>query len=117
MAFVTLLFSIGFAFLIALFAVQNSAVVNVNLLTWNIEASLVLVILGAASLGFLMALSLQIYAQMKLRYQLYKIRGQVKQLEDELAVAKQALSAQIEQGSTSGQQVANSSVPVIKEEN
>ena len=65
MAFVTLLFSIGFAFLIALFAVQNSAVVNVNLLTWNIEASLVLVILGAASLGFLTALSLQILNQKK----------------------------------------------------
>ncbi len=117
MAFVTLFFSIGFAFLIALFAVQNSAVVNVNLLTWNIEASLVLVILGAASLGFLTALSLQIYAQMKLRYQLYKVRGQVKQLEEELATAKQALATQTEQNSTSGQQEASSAVTVTKEEN
>jgi len=84
MAYITLLFTTLFAFLIAIFAVQNSMIVNVNLLVWNIEASLVLVILGAASLGFLMALSLQFYAQMKMRYQLYKAKSRIKQLEEEL---------------------------------
>lgn len=85
MAYITLLFTTLFAFLIAIFAVQNSMIVNVNLLVWNIEASLVLVILGAASLGFLMALSLQFYAQLKMRYQLYKAKSRIKQLEEELA--------------------------------
>lgn len=85
MAYVTLLFTTVFAFLIALFAVQNSTVVSVNLLVWNVEASLVIVILGAASLGFLMALSLQFYAQLKLRYQLYKANSRIRHLEAEMA--------------------------------
>ena len=86
MANVTLLFALGFAFLIATFAIQNSMVVNVNLMMRHLETSLVLVILGAASLGFLLALSLQLYSNMKLRYQLYKAKSLVKQLEDELAL-------------------------------
>lgn len=90
MAYVTLILALVFAFLIALFAVQNSIIVNVSLMMWNIEASLVLVILGAASLGFLTALSLQLYSQMKLRYQLYKAKAHIKQLEEELAAVKPA---------------------------
>lgn len=94
MVYMALLLSMAFAFLIALFAIQNSMIVNVNLMMWNIETSLVLVILGAASLGFLMALSLQIYPHMKLRYQLYKARADIKQLEeDKLALVKQLAPA------------------------
>ena len=89
MVYAAMLFSMGFAFLIALFAIQNSMIVNVNFMMWNIETSLVLVILGAASLGFLLALSLQFYPQMKLRYQLYKARADLKQLEDKLLLAQQ----------------------------
>ena len=88
MANVTLVLALGFAFLIAIFAVQNSMVVNVNLMLWQLETSLVLVILGAASLGFLLALSLQFYANMKLRYQLYKANTLIKQLEDELVLVR-----------------------------
>ena len=84
MAYITLLLATAFAFLIALFAVQNSMMVSVNLLTWTVEASLVLVILGAAALGFLMALSLQLYAQMKLKFQLYKANSRIRQLEGEI---------------------------------
>lgn len=94
MVYLTLLVAIGFAFLIALFAVQNSMIVNVNLMIWNIETSLVLVILGAAFLGFLMALSLLFYSQMKLRYQLYKAKTHIKQLQDELALVQQPGSPQ-----------------------
>lgn len=90
MAYINLLFATVFAFLIALFAVQNSVIVSVNLMMWTIEASLVLVILGAASLGFLTALFLQFYAQLKLRYQLYKAGSRIKQLEEELTRCQQA---------------------------
>lgn len=88
MAYITLFLAAAFAFLIALFAIQNSIVVTVNLLVWSIESSLVLVILGAASLGFFMALSLQLYTQLKLKYQLYKASSQITQLEKELAALK-----------------------------
>ncbi len=85
MAYVLLILAIGFAFLIALFAVQNSTMVSVNLFTMSLEASLVLVILGAAALGFLSALMLQLYVQVKLKYQLYKAHSRIRQLEEELA--------------------------------
>lgn len=84
MAYLTLVLAVVFAFIIALFAVQNSMMVNVTMLKWNIEASLVLVILGAASLGFLLALSLQLYVQVRLRFRLYKAQSRIKQLEQEL---------------------------------
>lgn len=45
MPYILLVVALAFAFLIAMFAVQNSTIVTVNLLMWNIEASLVLVIL------------------------------------------------------------------------
>lgn len=109
MAFVTLLFTTVFAFLIALFAVQNSMVVSVNLLVWNIEASLVIVILGAASLGFLMALSLQFYAQLKLRYQLYKANSRIKHLEEELARIKPPAKA--DQVVSAGQDIGTEAKP------
>ncbi|WP_312561180.1 LapA family protein [Anaerospora sp.] len=85
MAYVLLVLAIGFAFLIALFAVQNSTMVSVNLLTMSLDASLVLVILGAAALGFLSALMLQLYVQVKMKYQLYKAHSRIRQLEEELA--------------------------------
>ncbi len=84
MAYITLLLAIVFAFLIALFAVQNSMLVSVNMFKWNIEASLVLVILGAAALGFCMALFLLLYAQFRLRFQLYKSQSRIRQLEQEV---------------------------------
>ncbi|MDD4600655.1 Lipopolysaccharide assembly protein A [bioreactor metagenome] len=94
MLYVTLLFTLVFAFLIAAFALQNSMIVNVNFMVWNLQTSLVLVILGAATLGFLMALSLQLYGQMKLRYQLYKAGAHIKKLEEQLAQAKQPEATQ-----------------------
>ena len=85
MAYVTVLLAMCFAFLIALFAVQNSVTVDVNFMTWNVQASLVLVVLGSAALGFLLAMSLLFYSQIRLRYQLYKARDTIKQLEEALA--------------------------------
>lgn len=84
MTYLTLIFAMLFAFLIAIFAVQNSTTVSVTLFTRSIDASLVLVILGAALLGFLTALFLQLYAQLKLRFRLYKAETRLRQLEQEL---------------------------------
>ena len=85
MAYLTVLLAMCFAFLIAVFAVQNSVTVDVNFITWNVQASLVLVVLGSAALGFLLAMSLLFYSQIRLRYQLYKARDTIKQLEETLA--------------------------------
>ncbi|MCP9452241.1 MAG: lipopolysaccharide assembly protein LapA domain-containing protein [Nitrospira sp.] len=50
----TLLVALLFAILIALFALQNTAVVHVRLLAWDYETSLVLIILGSATVGSLL---------------------------------------------------------------
>lgn len=89
MIYITLLFTLIFAFLIGIFAIQNSMAVQVALLKWTIETSLVFVIWGAASLGFLMALSLQTYSQIKLRLQLYQARSRIKHLEQDLTQIQQ----------------------------
>jgi Uncharacterized integral membrane protein len=47
----TLFIALLFALVIALFALQNIATVTVRFLLWEYEASLVFVVLGAASLG------------------------------------------------------------------
>jgi uncharacterized integral membrane protein len=103
MAYLLLILSIVFAFLIALFAVQNSTVVSVNLLMSTIESSLVLVILGAAALGFLFAFTLQLFVQLKMRFRLYKAHARIRQLEDELKKQQEVPKVEI----TSNDQVAN----------
>lgn len=51
----TLFIALVFALVIALFALQNVATGTVRFLLWEYEASLVLVVLGAASLGAALA--------------------------------------------------------------
>lgn len=109
MAYVLLILAIGFAFLIALFAVQNSTMVSVNLLTMSLDASLVLVILGAAALGFLSALMLQLYVQLKMKYQLYKAHGRIRQLEEELAKKQEITSTEL----AKQQEVAKPELPLV----
>lgn len=81
MTHVLLIAAAAFAFLVALFALQNSEVVRVGFMGWKFETSLVLVILGSALLGFLIALLLGLIMQIKLRFQLYKAKQQIKLLE------------------------------------
>ncbi|NMC33369.1 MAG: LapA family protein [Veillonellaceae bacterium] len=81
MTHVLLIAAAVFAFLVALFALQNSEIVRVGFIGWKFETSLVLVILGSALLGFLTALFLGIIMQIKLRFQLYKAKQQIRLLE------------------------------------
>ncbi len=78
MTHVLLIAAAVFAFLVALFALQNSEIVRVGFMGWKFETSLVLVILGSALLGFLTALFLGMIMQIKLRFQLYKARQQIR---------------------------------------
>jgi len=75
-----------FAFLVALFALQNSEIVRVGFMGWKFETSLVLVILGSALLGFLTALFLGMIMQIKLRFQLYKARQQIRLMDEKVVV-------------------------------
>lgn len=82
--YLLLILSAIFAVVIAAFSIQNSAIVNIHLFVWDVETSLVLVILGAVSLGFSIAISLGLVVQMKLRFQLYKTKQRIGVLEAKL---------------------------------
>ena len=69
---------------IVAFALQNGQVVTVGFFDWRVEASLVLVIIVSALMGFLAALFFELFVQIKLRYRLYKMGRQIKQQDEEI---------------------------------
>jgi uncharacterized integral membrane protein len=69
---------------IVTFALQNGQVVTVGFFDWRVEASLVLVIIVSALMGFLAALFFELFIQIKLRYRLYKLGRQIKQQDEEI---------------------------------
>lgn len=73
---------------IVAFALQNGRIVTVSFFDWSIEASLVLVIMVTALMGFITALFFELFVQLKLRYKLFKMGRQLKQLEEEVQVLK-----------------------------
>ncbi len=85
MAILMLLLGMVSAIVIVVFALQNGRVVTVSFFDWSVEASLVLVIMITALMGFLTALFFELFVQIKLRFRLYKMGRQVKALEAEVA--------------------------------
>lgn len=69
---------------IVVFALQNGRIVTVGFFDWSIEASLVLVIIVSALMGFLAALFFELFIQIKLRYRLFKMGRQIRDLEEEV---------------------------------
>jgi uncharacterized integral membrane protein len=84
MAILMLLLGMVSAIVIVVFALQNGRVVTVSFFDWSVEASLVLVIMITALMGFVTALFFELFVQIKLRFRLYKMGRHVKSLEDEL---------------------------------
>jgi lipopolysaccharide assembly protein A len=98
---VMLLMGMVMAIIIVVLALQNGRVVNVSFFDWSVEASLVLVIMVSAFMGFLTALFLELFIQLKLRYRLFRLGHQVKQLEEELQKIKKPIST-IQPGDETG---------------
>ena len=92
MAILMLLLGMVSAIVIVVFALQNGRVVTVSFFDWSVEASLVLVIMITALMGFLTALFFELVVQLKLRFRLYKMGKQVKSLEEEVLKLKSAQS-------------------------
>lgn len=93
MPILMLLMGMAMAIIIVVLALQNGRVVTVGFFDWSVEASLVLVIMVSAAMGFLTALFLELFIQLKLRYKLFRMGHQVKQLEEELVKLKKPASA------------------------
>ena len=88
MAILLLLLGMISAIVIVVFALQNGRIVTVSFFDWSVEASLVLVIMITALMGFVTALFFELFVQIKLRFRLYKMGRQVKSLEEELVKLK-----------------------------
>ena len=80
---------------IVAFALQNGRIVNVSFFDWSIEASLVLVIMVSALMGFITALFFELFVQLKLRYKLFKQGRQLKQLEEEVQVLQKQNASKV----------------------
>ena len=102
---------------IVVFALQNGRIVNVSFFDWSIEASLVLVIMVSALMGFITALFFELFVQLKLRYKLFKQGRQLKQLEEEVQVLQKqnALKAPSVIRPTGDSAQSASEITIIKE--
>lgn len=97
-----------FAILVASFALQNALPVTVSFLLWNMQTSVVLVVLGAASFGALMVLSLALLMRFQLLRKTKRLERQVTQLDQENQLLRQRLTEkeraeQNQQPATEGQ--------------
>ncbi len=91
MPVVMLLLGMISTIVIVTFALQNGQVVTVGFFDWRVEASLVLVIIVSALMGFLAALFFELFIQIKLRYRLYKLGRQIKQQDEEIQRLKREI--------------------------
>ncbi len=78
------LFVLVLAVAVALFAIQNNAPVQVRLLVWTFESSLVVVILSSAALGAALAVFLGLPGAFRIRWRLKEQLAKVRELEQKL---------------------------------
>ena len=90
-----LFFSFLFAFLVAIFALQNSLPVVVSFMNWNFATSLVIIILGAATFGALMILSLASLVQFRLQRNLKQAKQENAEFQAEINTLKSRLEQEL----------------------
>lgn len=88
-----LFFAFIFALLVAIFAIQNALPVTISFFAWNVQTSLVIIILGAATFGAMVIVSLATYVQFKQRL----IQQKSKQRQSELEAEVKTLKTRLEQ--------------------
>ena len=89
-----LLLALFFTLIIAIFAAQNALPVEIRFFGWTWVMSLVVVIVGAATLGALLASTLAVVRQVKMRVQAREQKNRLRQLEQELEQARRRLAEQ-----------------------
>ncbi|WP_461205717.1 LapA family protein [Clostridium sp. DL1XJH146] len=86
------IFSLLFAILVTIFALQNATAVNVNFLFANVEVSQALVIFISAVAGAIIFAILGFYRELKIRGNLKKATKQITQLENEKVTLNENIS-------------------------
>jgi len=77
---VALLFALG----VAVFAVQNAAPITVNLIRWQLETSLVVVVVGSAAAGAMVAGLIGLIRQIQSSWRIRQLQGHIHKLERRL---------------------------------
>ena len=101
-----LFLSLLFALLVAIFAVQNATPVTVTFLQGSFQTSLVIVILGAATFGALIILSLALFSQFKLQRALRAALQREQQLQGEIVGLRRLLPKQPREAKEDQEQTA-----------
>jgi len=92
-----------FALVVAIFAVQNAGMVEINFLIWQFpQTSLVLVILGSAAFGALFVFLLGLVKQLRMLREIRNLRNQNSKLEEKVAKLEQV---HVESAENQGQEV------------
>ncbi|MEL7522124.1 MAG: LapA family protein [Cyanobacteria bacterium J06553_1] len=87
--------AIVIAFLAIAFALQNNQLVAINLLIWNYQGSLAIVLLSTLAIGVLIGLLVLLPALIKRGWRVSRAKRQTAELENQLATRSQALETQI----------------------
>lgn len=111
MPIVMLLLGMVSSIAIVAFALQNGRIVTVGFFDWSVEASLVLVIMVSALMGFVTAVFFELFIQIKLRYRMYKMGRQIKQFEEEVQRLKSMVVTPPESPSTPLDKANGSKIP------
>ncbi|REJ37195.1 MAG: DUF1049 domain-containing protein [Bacillota bacterium] len=91
---VALLFALG----VAVFAVQNAEPITVNLIRWQIQTSLVVVVVGSAAAGALVAWLIGLIRQVRASWRIRQLQNQVHRLEQKLQQLEQERAALKDEG-------------------
>lgn len=84
-----------FALLVAIFAVQNSLPVTVGFFIWSFQTSLVIIIMGAATFGALVILSLASLVQYRMKRNIKQTRHRQGELEAENSILRERLEKEL----------------------
>jgi len=84
--------SMIFAFFIALFAIQNATVITINFLWYKFNLSQAVVILGSALFGILIMVPFDIVKRIRFSMKTNELNNKIKKLNEELDMAKEAIS-------------------------
>ncbi len=85
----TIIFGLIFAILIAIFAIQNASIVALNILMWEFEISLAVVVLGSIIFGALVIGIFSYFKQFQLKRKNKNLKLEIQSLKEELDELKE----------------------------
>ncbi len=80
----TIIFGLIFAIIIAIFAIQNASIVALNILMWEFEISLAVVVLGSIIFGALVIGIFSYFKQFQLKRKNRNLKLEIQSLKEEL---------------------------------